>query len=438
MAQDYYNALMTIYTRLDQELRTELRSVTVEALKGDFDLQRKAKILHDIEAKIREMHGSTSAIENEALAAWWKDQQAVTRGQLAALGKADSDSALLAAADPGTWANVDHGAIKALASDMAGYRARFLGLLPNADKSLNGGILRQVDDYLRTLAGENIPRALAGESVYRVGMAIREGGIDALRTGAGLQDLAAGMDAALGVTYADGSVHSLQAYSQMAARTGVMRARTEASLSTMQQHGVHLFQVSTHGTICPLCLPFEGTVWAFDAEGERQGYQRCPVSWPRHPSCAHSVIPYLGLPAEGTPATPPDAAFEGDRAQREWVKEKNPELLQAARQGFSTQAEWNNAKKTLAEGHGVELSELRGPRYRYRNIEARRQQATANMLENPSLKYKDAMSGITTGYMQTPEYAMARATSGIYSPTRQRKIVDLANHGIDIPPRIRP
>lgn len=412
----HYQAMMQIYGQLDYRLRRQLAGITAEALTMDLTAQRRAMVLQQIEATMKQANVQLSAVENDALEVFWRDQAAITTRQINAAGIFDQ-------ANMATWATIDQGAIRAIAADMANTRARFLGLIHNATGGRQGGILRQTDDFLRTLAGTEIPAALAGEPVYQVGAAIRDRGIDALRSGQGLQTLTEGLDKCLGVTYADNSFHSLHAYGQMSARTGVMRARTESNFQTMTDRGVHLFMVSTHGTICPLCLPFEGTVWAIDAEGEAMGYQRCPVTWPRHPQCSHSVYAHGGTPRETKPKEPPACAFEDDKAQRAWLKETHPQWYQAGRQGFGTQAEWNRAKHAVA-GEGASLKELRGPRYRYRNIEQRRLDATAKLLKDPKLSYSGAMSSVTNEYMSTPAYAKARGKTGEFSPAKQQKLVE--------------
>lgn len=417
---DHYQTLISLYIRLDEQLRTELRGVTLQALRGSFTLQRKAATLAQIEAKLREMQVALSVADNEALTAWWADQQAVTRGQLAHLG--NLHGVALGADNPATWAGVNHRAINAIAADLSGRRAAFLGLVQHAD-GRPGGILRQVDDYLRTIAGEELPASLVGESTYRVGMLVRERGVKALADGRELQVLAEGLDRCLGVTYANGTQHSLHAYGQMVARTGVMRARSEAAMGEMQSYGVHAYQVSTHGTICYLCKAHEGVVYALDAIGEQQGYPRAPMPPPYHPACGHIALPWFGVPSEGPPKAPPDIVYASDREKYAWMRENHPELLQASRQGFGSEAEWKRAKRVLHKGKGVELSELRGKRWRYRGIEQRRIQATADMLTNHKQPYKQAMRGVTDAYMQTPDYAKQRAKTGFYSPSAQRKIL---------------
>lgn len=414
---DTYSELMTLYADLDARLRNELRDASIDALRGSWSLQRKAETLRKLRTLMTDHHRLMGAVENRALSEWWEDQQIVTRATLATQGEQYGIASALEAGNPATWAGVNERGVEAIAADMAGRRAAFLGVI----ESGSGGILRQADDLLRTLAGEQLPRAMIGDSVAEIGRAIREGGIQALREGRSLQLLADGIDACAGVTYADGSRHSLQAYGQMSARTGVARARTEAAFGEMQEYGVHLFQVSSHGTLCPLCAPFEGTVWSIDAAGEREGYKPCPVSWPRHPHCRHQTLAYFGVPSEPKPATPPQAAFEGDKAQREWFRETHPERLRAARQGFGNVAEWERAKRKL--GDKADITQLRGKRFRYKGIEARRIKATERMLKDPSLSYSDAMGSVTREYLRTPDYAKARAKTGELSPAAQQKIL---------------
>lgn len=277
--------------------------------------------------------------------------------------------------------------LKALAAEVAGRRSQFVG-----------AILRQSSDYLRELATGELAKGLGiGDSPYDVGRAIWDGSIRRLLDGAparggdrALQQLAEGIDRACGVVYSDGSVHSLHAYGEMSARTGTLAALNEGSMQRYASAGIHLVKASEHGTLCFLCQPFEGCVFALDSAGEDAGYPRANFTLPRHPNCRHSWGPYLESAFGPGKKLDPAVAAMGDRELYARMRDDVPrgkELMEAARRGFRNRAEYDRLK-----AKGEEF----GPRYRRAGIEARRIEATRRVLESGGrLSYSQAMGQVT-------------------------------------------
>lgn len=412
-------ALVAVYGQLDAWLHAQLRDATRSALYGRFSYQRMALVQQGILKRIQRDHGILTRREVTAVTQWFEEQSRLTETQLSEI--AQKHGVPFTPRDTAQWIETNEHAIATIAEDLANRRAQFLGIIPNASTGMYGGVLRQIDDYLRTIAAGELPKALLGvQGTYQTGMAIREQGINLLRNKTALQHLAKELDGCLGVVYRDGTRHSLHAYGQMAARTGLARAKTEASYTRMNDAGIPCFQVSSHGSLCPVCRPYEGTVWALNVAGEALGYRRCPVTWPRHPHCGHSCMPYDPRYMKGAARFPDELVGADTAAHREWMQEHHPDLMGAAKQGFATEHQWNEAISGLPD---VAKDQLRGPRWRYAGIESRRMNATAEMLQSKGLAYKEAMSRQTQQFMRSTSYLQDRAKAGIFSPSKQRKLL---------------
>lgn len=295
----------------------------------------------------------------------------------------------------------------------------------NRDRMLTA-ILRQSDDYLRRLATGELAQGLGlGKSSYAVGKAIREASIEAIRRGPILPEIARGIMTASGVVYSDGSVHSLHAYGQMSARTGMANALRAGQEDRFAATGlVHVIKVPANGTLCWKCAQFESKCFALDAEGEQLGYPPISVLYEQmiHPQCRHlgwiPVVfpdPRTDLPPEKWTQT------ADDKELYRRFREEHPERYQASRQGFATSGE---LRKWKAGNPEVPAEALRGPRWRYRAIEARRQDAIVDMLLEPELKYADAVAEQTRQFMATEAYLKQRAKTGELSPAAQRRAAE--------------
>ncbi|MYR46603.1 phage capsid protein [Streptomyces sp. SID5910] len=130
---------------------------------------------------------------------------------------------------------------------------------------------------------------------------------------------------------------SLPAYAEMAVRTSVGRAATEAHMRTLSNHGVDLVIVSDAPRECPLCRRWEGKVLTIsgpagarivEAEhGIEDGrmvrvrvagsLDEARQSGLQHPNCRHSVSMYTpGVTRLETPTSDPEG-YEAGQRQRE-------------------------------------------------------------------------------------------------------------------------
>lgn len=384
-------ALARIYQDLDARLRQALLTATVEG----YSRRRCEALLAQVEAALARLNATAEQWERRQLAAAWEAGATAAEDALAGLVTQDETQ---------TWQTLNRPALEALAKDVAGQRAQFVG-----------SILRQTRDYLRELAAGELGRALGlGTAPREVGRAIRDG-VLAQRVEAA-REVARRLEAAVGVRYADGSVHSLHAYGEMSARTGMMAAFNEGLATRYQDSGVHLLRVSSHGTLCYVCAPFEDTTWSIDAEGDAAGYERFPRRMPLHPNCRHSWLPViLGLTGEGRMGDPAVARLtDRDLYARMRDEPDGPEKMRAARNGFRNWSEYQRLR-----ARGVE----KGPRWREAGIEARRLEAEKRVLQSGGkLSYAQAMSQVTGERMKAEGRGIfAREAPGEKAPGPGRR-----------------
>ena len=97
---------------------------------------------------------------------------------------------------------------------------------------------------------------------------------------------------------------SLHTYCSMVSRTTYRQAQTLAALTADPEHD--LYRISSHGTTCALCAPYEGRVYSksgtdpvfpplADAFGtmDKAGPKTLANSWLNiHPNCQHSISPW--------------------------------------------------------------------------------------------------------------------------------------------------
>jgi hypothetical protein len=403
MRQTYQQIAAQMYLTVEMRLRASLVEATRAGLAGQWSARRTEALLAQVGAELVRLNVWLDANEPQQLRLSFDTGQAIATQEVRAVAPE------LAA---GTWDTLNRDAIEAIIADASGQRGLFFGITGGYP----GAILRNAEDYLRALTtGEILAGIGAGDGPRTVGREIRDRGIEALREGQQLQEVAARMDRAAGVTYfrrdeagnvlrdADGApveagTRSLHSYGQMTARTGMANAQEAGTVDRYQAMGVELFTVSRHGTLCYLCRPMEeeGLVFRFEwatGEGARR-YPLCPWPIPRHPACMHARIPYIAATMGDNPPTSRQRAALGltDRELYARMRDKEPELQAAAKQGFAFEQDFERARK---QSPRVDASELRGPRWRQAGIEGRRIEATRRMLEDPELPFTRAMSQVT-------------------------------------------
>lgn len=98
------------------------------------------------------------------------------------------------------------------------------------------------------------------------------------------------------VRYADGRKVSLEAYTDMSARTMAGQAAVQASMNRYAEYGFDLVRVSAHPRPSPMCQPWEGKV--LSRTGDTDNYPTYAEAHAggrglHHPSCKHYISAYI-------------------------------------------------------------------------------------------------------------------------------------------------
>ncbi|MDR3331546.1 MAG: phage minor capsid protein, partial [Synergistaceae bacterium] len=105
-------------------------------------------------------------------------------------------------------------------------------------------------------------------------------------------------------------------YTEMLARTTVMNAKNESKLNELRLRGHDLVRVSSHGTICEKCKPWEGAVLSMSGESKKYpSVAEAREAGLFHPNCQHSTGLFIDLDEEEEDATEiiePTEAVEND------------------------------------------------------------------------------------------------------------------------------
>lgn len=121
-------------------------------------------------------------------------------------------------------------------------------------------------------------------------------------TGASMRDIAKEVQAIFGdqgftvLVDRGGNAWTLPRYSEMLARTHIMKSANEGVIARLLEYGVDTVQVSTHGGACPICVPHEGKI--FSVSGKSEKYKKLDEQPPYHPHCRHTLLPRPDLDRE--------------------------------------------------------------------------------------------------------------------------------------------
>ncbi|MFF4523443.1 phage minor capsid protein [Streptomyces bluensis] len=261
--------------------------------------------------------------------------------------------------------------------------------------STHRSILRAVVDRFRAIVAEVTATPLLGTGTRR------QATQDAMRRFAD--------DGIRAFTDRAGRRWQLTSYAEMAVRTSVARAATEAHMRTLSDAGIDLVIVSDAPRECPLCRPWEGRVLAIDGPtGERtvevehalDDGRMIPVrvagtldearlAGLQHPNCRHSVSAYtpgLTVPEQATSDPGGYEAGQRQRAIERHIRKYKrreaaavtPEAQRAARLKVR---QWQGAMRSHLAAH----PDLRRLRHREQpgasNLPEQRTEATPEQVE---------------------------------------------------------
>ena len=140
------------------------------------------------------------------------------------------------------------------------------GLVRGAEQKLNEAMKQQ-------MRAKILAKEIAGQSVEKVKREITK-----LLGDQGFSVL----------TDRGGHTWTLRRYSEMLARTHVIKASNEALINRAGQFGVDIVQISTHSGACPLCTPYEGNLYSLS--GTSETYPPLNIGLPIHPNCRHVLL----------------------------------------------------------------------------------------------------------------------------------------------------
>lgn len=83
-------------------------------------------------------------------------------------------------------------------------------------------------------------------------------------------------------------------YSEMLARTHLIKANAEGVINRALEHGIDLVRVSSHGATDDLCSPEEGKIYSIS--GKSDEYPRLDNAPPFHPNCKHTLELIIDTP----------------------------------------------------------------------------------------------------------------------------------------------
>ena len=87
----------------------------------------------------------------------------------------------------------------------------------------------------------------------------------------------------------NGRNYNMIKYSKMVARTRLRHVQSEAVKNSCEQFDNDLVEISAHGTVCPICIPYEGNIYSIS--GKSSVYPYLDDTPPYHPNCEHSMAP---------------------------------------------------------------------------------------------------------------------------------------------------
>jgi len=85
----------------------------------------------------------------------------------------------------------------------------------------------------------------------------------------------------------------LDRYAEMVARTTTAEIASVATLNTCEEAGIDLVKITTHYPTCEKCAPLQGKVFSISGKDKRYPKLEDRYRPPVHPSCRHSIHPYV-------------------------------------------------------------------------------------------------------------------------------------------------
>jgi hypothetical protein len=125
-------------------------------------------------------------------------------------------------------------------------------------------------------------------------------------------------------------------YAGMYARTRGRDAQTETHIAQLKEEGINTVQISNHGTDTPICLQYEGKVFALGPND--MGLDVLPYGPTYHPNCKHRISARTRITREG--------AAELNKRQADKYSTKSKKFTKGQKKSMAKQEEWLRLNRT--------------------------------------------------------------------------------------------
>jgi hypothetical protein len=125
-------------------------------------------------------------------------------------------------------------------------------------------------------------------------------------------------------------------YAGMYARTRGREAQTETHITELKDVGINTVQISTHGTDTPICLNYEGKVYALGPND--MGLETLPYGPPFHPNCKHFIQARTRITKKG--------ATELNKRQAKKFNTKSKDFTKGDKRSMAKQEEYLRLNRT--------------------------------------------------------------------------------------------
>lgn len=275
-----YTDLQKVYRAAGDELRRILLAVDLESFDGAKaeDVKRRAR---RVVTYLNAMSGRWS--RQMTRAAYAKAEKR-TRDILWRLGRRIPRGPLPARSGPGAVAEVVEATILKATGSIMGTIERYVSVSLLAAQSARSAPLavqefgyNEEAEVIDDLAREAVKKEVSRKTLMKT---IREHLIEIM-----------GDRKYIMITGHDGveRMYDLGKYAKMVARTTLRESQTRATLDLCSRYENDLVEVSSHGTTCEICLPYEGQIYSIS--GNDPKYPHLEEQTPFHPNCAHSILP---------------------------------------------------------------------------------------------------------------------------------------------------
>ena len=263
--------LLQIINVLDEQTRREV----LKAISKKLDITSKNYHLTQIK---RYIQGSDKAIKDwivKAVADSYASGSNVMYADLRKLSVSPSNTQVVL----GLWTadkirqidllSVQKDAINALVSDAyLDFASGMNGLVRGAERQLNEALRRQI-------RAQEIVGQVTGASMKEIAKEVK--------TLIGDQGFSVLIDRG-------GHSWTLDRYSDMLARTHIIKSANEVAIARAVNFGIDHMQVSTHPGSCKICQPYEGKIYSVSGQSDEYpsiGEFPSPI----HPHCRHTLMP---------------------------------------------------------------------------------------------------------------------------------------------------